>query len=112
MTFIETDQNLHLLDFTNDEDAMMTPVTFKGKVQVMRDGCVYITEKKRRKRNKPIFREDHSSLSLGFDEVYYFTFRLPKAQVEQLPEKLAHEALLIAQKVVNEILYVNAEEVL
>ena len=110
MTFIETDQNLRLLDFTNDEDAMMTPVTFKGKVQVMRDGCVYITEKKKSKRNKPIFREDNSSLSLGFDGVYYFTFRLPKAQVEQLPEKLAHEALVIAQKVVNEILYANAEE--
>ena len=104
MTFIETDNNLHLLDFTNDEDAMMTPVTFKGKVQVMRDGCVYITEKKKSKRNKPIFREDHSSLSLGFDGVYYFTFRLPKAQVEQLPDKLRREAIRIAQKVSEDIL--------
>ena len=103
MTFIETDQNLHLLDFTNDEDAMMTPVTFKGKVQVMRDGNVYITEKKS-KRNKPIYREDHSSLSLGFNEVYYFTFRLPKAQVKLLPNKLVHEALLISQKVSEDIL--------
>ena len=57
-------------------------------------------------------REDHSSLSLGRDGVYYFTFRLPSALVEQLPEKLAHEALMIAQKVVNEILYTEvAEEV-
>ena len=110
MTFIETDNKTHLLDFTNDEDAMMTPATFVGKVQVMRDGNVYITEKKRRKPNKPIFREDHSSLSLGHDGVYYFTFRLPAEQVDDLPDRLAHEALTIAQKVVNEILYVNAEE--
>jgi len=111
MTFIETDQNLLLLDFTNDEDAMMTPASFQGKVQVMRDGNVYITEKKKSKRNKPIFREDHSSLSLGFDGIYYFTFRLPEEMVASLPDKLAHEALVIAQKVVNEILYINAEEV-
>ena len=111
MTFIETDNKMHLLDFTNDEDAMMTPATFDGKVQVMRDGNVYISEKKKRKYNKPIFREDHSSLSLGFNGVYYFTFRLPAELVDELPEKLAHEALTIAQKVVNEILYTKAEEV-
>ena len=109
MTFIETDQNLLLLDFTNDEDAMMTPATFKGKVQVMRDGSVYITEKKS-KRNKPIFREDHSSLSLGFDGKYYFYFAMSAELVDDLPERLAHEALAIAQKVVNEILYANVEE--
>ena len=111
MTFIETDNNMHLLDFTNDEDAMMIPATFEGKVQVMRDGNVYITEKRKRKRNKPLFREDHSSLSLGHDGKYYFYFAMSAEQVDELPEKLAHEALTIAQKVVNEILYANAEEV-
>ena len=111
MTFVETDNNMHLLDFTNDEDAMMTPATFEGKVQVMRDGNVYITEKRKRKRNKPLFREDHSSLSLGHDGKYYFYFAMSAEQVDELPEKLAHEALTIAQKVVNEILYANAEEV-
>ena len=111
MTFIETDQNLRLLDFTNDEDAMMTPATFESKVQLMRDGNVYITEKKKRKRNKPIFREDHSSLSLGHDGKYYFYFAMSAELVDDLPERLAHEALAIAQKVVNEILYANVEEV-
>lgn len=111
MTFIETDNNMHLLDFTNDEDAMMMPATFESKVQVMRDGNVYITEKPKRKRNKPLFREDHSSLSLGHDGKYYFYFAMSAEQVDELPEKLAHEALTIAQKVVNEILYTNAEEV-
>ena len=111
MTFIETDNDLHLMDFVNYEGVEMKPFTATCKVQAMRDGNVYVTEKKRRRRNKPIFREDHSSLSLGFDGVYYFTFRLPAELVDELPDRLAHEALVIAQKVVNEILYANAEEV-
>ena len=110
MTFVETENKMHLLDFVNDEDVMMTPFTALCKVQAMRDGNVYITEKKHRVRNKPIFREDHSSLSLGHDGSYYFTFRMTAEQVAQLPERLAHEALAIAQKVVNEILYANANE--
>ncbi len=110
MTLYKNENGLNLMDFACTEQVRIEPFTANCKVQVMRDGNVYITEKKRRKRNKPIFREDHSSLSLGLDGVYYFTFRLPAEQVDDLPEKLAHEALVIAQKVVNEILYVNAEE--
>ena len=110
MTFIETDNQLHLLDFTNDEDAMMTPATFKGKVQLMRDGNVYITEKKKRKRNKPIFREDHSSLSLGHDGKYYFYFAMPEDQVGVLPDQLVNEALAIAQKLANALLNAMEEE--
>ena len=112
MTFCKDENGLNLLDFACTEQVRVEAFEAQCKVQVMRDGYVYITEKKRRIRNKPIFREDHSSLSLGRDGVYYFTFRLPSALVEQLPEKLAHEALMIAQKVVNEILYTEvAEEV-
>ena len=111
MTFIETDNKMHHLDFVNDEDVMMEPFTALCKVQAMRDGNVYITEKKRRKRNKPIFREDHSSLSLGTDGKYYFYFAMSAELVDELPDRLAHEALVIAQKVVNEILYTKAEEV-
>ena len=111
MTFCKDENGLNLLDFACTEQVRVEAFEAQCKVQVMRDGYVYITEKKRRIRNKPIFREDHSSLSLGRDGVYYFTFRLPAALVEQLPEKLAHEALMIAQKVVNEILYTKAEEV-
>ena len=111
MTFIETGNNMHIMDFVNCEDAMMTPFTATCKVQAMRDGNLYITEKPRRKRNKPIFREDHSSLSLGTDGKYYFYFAMSAELVDELPDRLAHEALVIAQKVVNEILYTKAEEV-
>lgn len=111
MVFSQLENKQHILDFACCEDVMMETFTGDFKVQAMRDGNVYITEKKTRVRNKPIFREDHSSLSLGFDGVYYFTFRLSAELVDELPEKLAHEALTIAQKVVNEILYTKAEEV-
>ena len=111
MTFGKNDNGLRLMDFACCEEVMMESFTGDFKVQAMRDGNVYITEKKKRVRTNTIFREDHSSLSLGFDGVYYFTFRLSAELVDELPDRLSHEALVIAQKVVNEILYTKAEEV-
>ena len=111
MTLYKNENGLNLMDFACTEQVRIEPFTANCKVQAMRDGFVYITEKKRRKPNKPIFREDHSSLSLGHDGIYYFIFRMPAVFVEELPERLAHEALAIAQKVVNELLYTKAEEV-
>ena len=105
MSFIQKTDGMLELDFNPDNEAIiMTAYTAKFKVQIMHNGTVQISELKKRKRNTPIYREDHSSLSLGFDGVYYFTFRLPKAQVELLPKKLVHEALLISQKVSEDIL--------
>ena len=65
----------------------------------MRDGNVYITEKTKRIRNKTLFREDNSTLSLGHDNKYYFVFTIEKRQVKELPDRLVHQALSIAQKV-------------
>lgn len=110
MTFVETENKMHLLDFVNDEDVMMTPFTALCKVQVMRDGNVYMTEKAKRVRNRPLFREDHSSLSLGHDGHYYFVFSLPAELVDELPDELVRQALAIAQKVNAEI--INKEETL
>ena len=45
------------------------------------------------------FREDNSSLTLGRDHRYYFVFTLEEGQVKQLPDRLVHQALTIAQKV-------------
>jgi hypothetical protein len=45
------------------------------------------------------FREDNSSLTLGRDGRYYFVFTLPEKQLAQLPDRLVHQALTIAQKV-------------
>lgn len=112
MAILKREDNQVEMEFgCTEEGVRIEPYTSKFKVQIMRNAFIYITELKRRRPNAPIFREDNSSLSLGHDGIYYFTFRLPEAMVEQLPEKLAHQALAIAQKVVNEILYKEAEEV-
>ena len=104
MTFGTTDNGLHTLDFMCTECVEMEPFMANCKVQGMRDGNVYITERPKQKHNTPMFREDNSSLTLGRDGKYYFCFILPEAKVKQLPDRLVHQALAIAQKVERTIL--------
>ena len=111
MTLYKNENGLNLMDFACTEHVRIEPFTALCKVQAMRDGNVYITEKKRRKRNKPIFREDHSSLSLGHDGKYYFYFAMSEEQVGVLPDQLVHEALATAQKLANALLNAMEEEV-
>ena len=99
MTFGKLETGLRTLDFMCCEDAEMEAFTGDFHVQVMRDGNVYLTEKKKRVRNKPIFREDNSTLSLGQDGRYYFYFSLPEERVGELAEELIRQAMAIALKV-------------
>lgn len=99
MSFGKMDDGLNALDFNSFEAVEMEPFTATCKVQAMRDGNVYITEKPKRVRNTPLFREDNCSLTLGRDGRYYFVFSLPAEQVEELPDRLVHQSLAIAQKV-------------
>ena len=99
MTFGTTDNGLHTLDFMCTECVEMEPFLANCRVQGMRDGNVYITERPKQKHNTPLFREDNSSLTLGRDGKYYFCFILPEELVKQLPDRLVHQALSIAQKV-------------
>ena len=98
-TFGENDNGQKLLDFMCTEYVEMEPFAATCKVQGMRDGNVYITEKPKRVRNTPIFREDNCTFSLGQDGRYYFVFTMEKGQVKQLPDRLVHQSLSIAQKV-------------
>ena len=104
MTFGTTDNGLHTLDFMCTECVEMEPFLANCRVQGMRDGNVYITERPKQKHNTPIFREDNSTLTLGRDGKYYFCFILPEAKVKRLPDALVHQALSIAQKVERQIL--------
>ena len=99
MTFGESENGLRIADFSCCEDVQMVPFMANCKVQVMRDGNVYITELPKRIRNKPIFREDNSSLSLGQDGRFYFYFSLPQELLEMLPDELVRQAKAIAKKV-------------
>ena len=104
MTFGLVDNNLHILDFVNTDFAEMEPFIADCKVQAMRDGNVYITEKPKRVRNTPLFREDNCTFSLGQDGRYYFVFSMPKNQVNTLPRQLFDQAFSIALKVSRVIL--------
>ena len=99
MTFGKLETGLRTLDFMCCEDAEMEAFEGTFRVQGMRDGNVYMTERKRRVRNKPIFREDNSTLSLGQDGRYYFYFSLPEERVGELAEELVRQAMAIALKV-------------
>ena len=86
------------------EDVEMEAFITKCKVQGMRDGNIYMTELPKRHKNKPIFRDDNSSLSLGRDGKYYFVFTLSEQQLEELPQELVRQASAIAQKVLRTLI--------
>lgn len=111
MTFCKLENGQNAVDFACCEYAELEPFTANCKVQAMRDGNVYITEQPKRVRNRPMFRDDNCSLSLGRDGRYYFLFSLPEEKVNELPEQLVRQALAIAQKVEREIINKKEETV-
>ena len=104
MTISMLENGLMTADFMCSEDVVMESFSGTLKVQGMRDGNLYLTQKPKRVRNKAIFRDDNSSLSQGQDKRWYFYFSLDENQLEQLPEKLVHQASAIAQKVIRELI--------
>ncbi len=105
MTFNMLENGLRTAEFECCEDVEMEVFCTQCKVQVMRDGNVYITELPKRIRNKAIFRDDNCSLSLGQNKRYYFVFSLDEEQLAELPEKLVSQASAIAQKVLRELIF-------
>ena len=104
MTLGQLEDGRHTADFACCEDVQLEQVVGTFKVQIQRDGNVYMTENKKRIKNSPIFREDNSSFSHGKDKKFHFIFTMNEDLIEELPEELVHQALLIAQKVTRELL--------
>ena len=104
ITFSQFENGMRAADFECCEDVTIEPFTAHCKVQAMRDGNVYITPLPARRRNTPLYREDNSSLSLGYDGRYHFTFNLPAERVELLPQELVRQASAIAHKVMMDII--------
>ena len=104
MTIGMLENGLKTADFMCCEDVEMEAFSGTFKVEGMRDGNVYMTEKPKRRRNKALFRDDNASLSQGQDKRWYFYFSLDEEQLDQLPEKLVHQASAIAQKVIRELI--------
>ena len=100
-------ENLIHAEFMCCEDVRIDAAVTNCKVQLMRDGNVYITELPKRVKNKPMFRDDNCSLSLGRDGRYYFVFSLPEQLVDELPKELVRQASAIAQKVMKNLIIDN-----
>jgi hypothetical protein len=104
ITFSQFENGMRAADFHCCEEVTIEPFCAHCKVQAMRDGNVYISQLPARKRNKPLFREDNCSLSLGHDGRYHFTFNLPAEQLDMLPQELVRQAGVIARKVMMDII--------
>ena len=100
-------ENMIHAEFMCCEDVRIDAAVTNCKVQLMRDGNVYITELPKRVKNKPMFRDDNCSLSLGRDGRYYFVFSLPEQLVDELPKELVRQASAIAQKVMKNLTIEN-----
>ena len=103
MVFGQTEEGLRTADFECCDDVEIQAFVAKCKVQVMRDGNVYMTELPKRVKNQAIFREDNSSLSKGKDGRYYFYFSLPEELINELPKELVRQASAIANKVIKSL---------
>ena len=103
MAVSENEEGLRTLDFECCEQVKTEE--FRGKYEVLgaRDGNIYMTEQKKRKRirRKPMFREDNSTLSLGIDHKYRFRFTLDEKEADKLHQKLVEQAKKIAKKFFN-----------
>ena len=98
MAFGKKENGQRNMVFMCTEFIEMIPFIAKCKVQAMHNGDVYMTELPKRQRNKALFRDDNSSLTLGRDGQYYFCFRLPKKQAKEMAERLVRQAQAIADK--------------
>ena len=98
MTFSKSENGQRDMDFMCTESVEMIPFIAKCKVQAMHNGDVYMSELPKRQRNKALFRDDNSSLTLGRDGQYYFCFILSQKQAKELAERLVRQAKAIAEK--------------
>ena len=105
MTIGMLENGLRSADFMCCEDVELDAFSGTFKVEGKRDGNVYMTEKPKRVKNKPLFRDDNASFSHGQDGKWYFYFSLDEDQLEQFPEKLVRQASTIAQKIIRELIH-------
>jgi hypothetical protein len=104
MTISKFEDGTHAAEFMCCEDVRTEHFSGRFKVQGMRDGNVYFSQKATHKRNTPLFRDDNSTLSKGRNGRYYFVFSLREERLEELPEELIRQASEIAKKVVSSLM--------
>ena len=99
MTYVFDDKGRETADFQNcDPGVLVKPFVGQCKVQRVRDGNLYVTRLPKRIRNKPMFRQDHSSVSRSRNRKYYFVMIMDEADVQEMPDTLVSEAREAAEK--------------
>ncbi len=99
MTYGYDEKGREIADFQNcDPGVMLEPFTAQCKVQRVRDGNLYVTRLPKRIRNRPMFRQDHSSVSKSRNRKYYFVMIMDEADVQEMPDTLIREAREAAGK--------------
>ena len=104
LTIGKLNDNLYQADFQCCEDVEVESFIGRFRVQGTHNGDLYMQELPKRTRNKPLFRLDNSTLTLGSDGMYYFIFRLSESEVKALPELLMKDAREAVGKIVRMIL--------
>ena len=104
LTIGKLNDNLYQADFQCCEDVEVESFIGRFRVQGTHNGDLYMQELPKRTRNKPLFRLDNSTLTLGSDGMYYFIFRLSESEVKALPELLMEDVREVVAKVVRMIL--------
>ena len=99
MTFSKLFNGLIVVDFKNyDPEVEVEPVAGKFKGRLMRDGNLYLEQLPRRIRNKPKYRQDHSSVSIGRNGKGYFVMVVDETELDAFPQILVREANEAAAK--------------
>ena len=105
LTIVKDEQGLNLMDFDGYDDFDAREISGLYKVKGSFDSKLIMEEKPKRNRsNKPLFKDDNCSLSLGKNGIYYFRFQLPEEMAGELPGRLTRQSAAIAQKFIRKVL--------
>ena len=95
----ELKDGLRIANIVSCEDVEVEGFIGRCKVQLLRDGHIQIVQLPKRLRNKPIFRDDNCTFTLGKDGRYYFVFTMPEQLIFEIPGQLRRQAGAIAAKI-------------
>ena len=99
MTYSKLENGLLTARFKNyDTELEVDLVRGKFKCQRMNDGDLYMEQLPRRLRNRPKFRQDHSSVSIGRNGKGYFVLVVDASELSAFPKILLREAYEAAAK--------------
>ena len=95
----ELKDGLRIANIVSCEDIEVEGFIGRCKVQLLHDGHIQIVQLAKRHRNKPIFRDDNCTFTLGKDGRYYFVFTMPEQLIYEIPGQLRRQAGAIAAKI-------------